>query len=132
MQQQLEMSEVYESLNDALSSAVKALGGFKKVGPMLRPELSIDGSSQWLRDCLNTDRRECLHPEQVLLLMREARRAGWHALMEFVAFDAGYAATPVTPDSQESELQRRFLNAVEGLTAIQAQLQRINRLRTAA
>ena len=129
---QLELSEVYESLNDALASAVKALGGFKKLGPVLRPELSIDAAAQWLRDCLNPDRRECLHPEQVQLLMREAKRAGWHALMEYVAFDAGYKATPVSPQSQEAELQRQFLDAVEGLTAIQVQLQRINRVRQAA
>lgn len=129
---QLELSEVYESLNDALASAVKAMGGFKKVGPLLRPELPIDGAAQWLRDCLNTDRRECLHPEQVLMLMREARRAGWHALMEFIAFDAGYKATPVSPENQEAELQRQFLDAVDKLTSIQTQMQRIPRLRTAA
>ena len=47
-------------------------------------------------------------------------------------FDAGYKATPVSPQSQEAELQRQFLDAVEGLTAIQVQLQRINRVRSAA
>jgi len=129
---QLEMPEIYESLNDALTSTVKALGGFKKVGPKLRPEMTGDGAAQWLRDCLNPDRRERLNPDQVLLLLREAKIAGFHALMDYVAFDAGYKAKPVNPESQEAELQQRFVDAVEGLGTIQAQLQRIQRLRAAA
>lgn len=129
---QLELSEVYESLNEALASAVKALGGNKKVGPKLRPELSEEAAAHWLRDCLNADRRECLHPDQVLLLMREARRVGWHALMEYVAFDTGYKAVPVAPESQEAQLQRQFVDAVDKLTSIQAKLLRVPQIRAAA
>lgn len=129
---QLEIGECFESVNDALSSAVTALGGFKKVGPALRPELPIDQAAGWLRDCLNAGRREKLAPEQVLLVLRMARAAGYHAAMNFVAFDTGYKASPVDPKSQEEELQQRFVEAVEGLTAIQAQLQRVQRLRSAA
>jgi len=51
--------------------------------------------------------------------------------MNFVAFDTGYKASPVDPQTQEQELQQRFVDAVEGLTAIQAQLQRFNRVRAA-
>lgn len=129
---QLEIGECFESVNDALSSAVTALGGFKKVGPALRPELPVDQAAGWLRDCLNIGRREKLAPEQVMLVLRMARAAGYHAAMNFVAFDTGYKASPVDPKTQESELQERFIDAVEGLTAIQAQLQRIQRLRAAA
>ncbi len=129
---QLEIGECFESVNDALQSAVTALGGFKKVGPALRPELPIDQASGWLRDCLNTGRREKLAPEQVMLILRMARAAGYHAAMNFVAFDAGYKAQPVDPQSQEAELQAKFIDAVDGLTAIQAQLQRLQRLRVAA
>jgi len=129
---QLEMGEFYESVNDALQAAVTAMGGFKKVGPVMRPELPIDQAAGWLRDCLNPARREKLAPEQVLLILRLARQAGYHAAMNFVAFDTGYKATPVDPDSQEQQLQERFIEAVEGLTAIQSQLERLQRLRRAA
>lgn len=129
---QLEMGEFFESINEALQSAVTSLGGFKKVGPLLRPELSIDQAAGWLRDCLNPSRREKLSPEQVLLIVREANRAGMHAAMNFIAFDCGYKATPVAPQTQEAELQQKFVDAVEGLTAIQSQLQRVQRLRSAA
>jgi hypothetical protein len=128
---QLEMGEFHESINDALVSAVTALGGFKKVGPMLRPELPIDQAAGWLRDCLNPGRREKLSPEQFLLVLREARKAGCHALMNFLAFDTGYKASPVDPQTQEDELKERFCHAVEELTAMGAKLERFQRLRVA-
>ena len=129
---QLEIGECFDTINDALTSTVNNLGGFKKVGPALRPELPIDQAAGWLLDCLNPARREKLAPEQVLLILRMARQAGFHAAMNFLAFDTGYKAAPVDPDTQEQELQQRFVDAVEGLTAIQAQLQRIQRVRAVA
>lgn len=129
---QLEIGECFDTINDALTSAVNTLGGFKKVGPAMRPELPIDQAAGWLRDCLNPARREKLAPEQVLLILRMARQAGVHSAMNFLAFDTGYKASPVDPQTQEQELQQRFVDAVDGLTAIQAQLQRFQRGRAAA
>jgi hypothetical protein len=51
--------------------------------------------------------------------------------MNFVAFDTGYKATPVDPQTQEDELKARFCDAVEGLAAMHAQLQRFQRVRAA-
>lgn len=129
---QLEIGECFDSINEALQSAVNALGGYKKVGPALRPELPIDQAAGWLRDCLNPSRREKLSPEQFMFILREAGKAGIHSLMNFLAFDGGYKATPVAPQTQEAELQQKFVDAVEGLTAIQAQLQRVQRMRSVA
>lgn len=126
---QYEIGECFESVNDALKSAIKALGGFKKVGPKLRPELTgADQAANWLRDCTNPDRRERLTPEQFLMVLRMAREAGYHATMDYVAFDCGYKAQPVDPQSQEAELQGRFIEAVEHLAAIQEQIQRTQRV----
>jgi hypothetical protein len=129
---QLEIGECFESVNDALTSAVSMLGGYKKVGPALRPELPVEQASNWLRDCLNTSKREKLSLEQFLMVLRMAREAGYHSAMDFVAFDTGYKAVPVSRDTQEAELQSRFIDAVEGLTAIQAQLQRMQKVRAVA
>lgn len=126
---QLEMGEFFESVNDALQAAVTALGGFKKVGPQLRPELPIDQAAGWLRDCLNPSRREKLSPEHVLLVMRLARAAGYHAAMNYVAFDTGYKAQPIEPASQEAELQEQFIAAVDRLEAIRSQMTRVQRVR---
>jgi hypothetical protein len=129
---QLEIGEFHESVNDALVAAITALGGFKKVGPMLRPELPIDQAAGWLRDCVNPGRREKLSPEQFLMVLRQARKNNYHGVMNFVAFDTGYKAAPIDADDQERALQERFCEAVEGLASIQSQLQRIQRLRAAA
>lgn len=130
---QSSFSEFFDDVDDALREAVRQLGGHKKVGPLLRPELPVDQASNWLRDCLNTDRREKLSPHQVLLIMRLAAQAGYHGLMAYVAFAAGYETPrPVDPADQEAELQRKFIDAVEGLQDIQKQLQRVQQMRRVA
>lgn len=129
---QLEIGEFHETINDALQAAVMALGGYKKVGSTMRPDLPMEQAAGWLRDCLNPGRREKLSPEQVIYILRAACAAGYHAAMNYLAFDTGYKATPVDPQDQEAHLQERFIEAVAGLTAIQTQLQRIQRIRSAA
>jgi hypothetical protein len=99
---------------------------------MLRPELPIDQAAGWLRDCLNTGRREKLSPEQFMLVLREARKAGYHALMNYAAFDAGYKAQPVDPKSQVEELQARFCDSVQALSAMAQQMERMQRVRSIA
>lgn len=129
---QLEIGECFESVNDALQSAVNALGGYKKAGPLLRPELPIDQAAGWLRDCLNPSRREKLSPEQVMLILRKCREAGYHAAMHFMAFDTGYKAVPVDPQSQIEELQTRFCDSVQTLSTMASQLERMQRARAVA
>lgn len=128
---QLELGVCFESLNDALSSAVNALGGNKKVGTKLRPELLADAAGNWLRDCMNTDRREKLSPEQVLLILRMARQAGFHAAMDWIAFDAGYEAKPVDIESQEAALQSKFIESVNRLASIQEQINVLQKMKGA-
>lgn len=122
---QLDIAEFYESLNDALQATVTALGGYKKVGPAMRPELPSPQAAQWLRDCLNADRREKLSLEQFLLLLRMARDAGFHSLMHFVAGDAGYKATPIDAEQQKRALQETIAAGVEQLNRQMAALARL-------
>lgn len=123
---QASIAEFFEDINAALAEAVRQLGGHKKVGPSMWPELPLDTAANRLRDCLNPERREKLSPEQALYILARARAAGYHGAMHFVAFSAGYEPPrPVEPDDQESELQRRFIESVEALQQIQQQLQRV-------
>lgn len=122
---QTEIAECFESLGDALKRAVDVLGGPKQVGPQLRPELKTEQAAGWLRDCLNPDRRERMTPEQFLLVLRLARKAGYHAVMDYVGIDCGYKATPVDPQSQEAELQGQFIAAVQQLAVLQKQMARV-------
>lgn len=91
-----------ESINDALGAAVRALGGAKKVGPMLKPEKTIHDASNWVSDCLNPDRAAEFHPTHVQFLLRQARKVGFHAAINFVCDDAGYSEPlPVDPEDKK-------------------------------
>lgn len=129
---QASFGEFFEDLESALREAVRQLGGNKKVGPMLRPELPIDQASNWLRDCLNATRREKLSPEQVLLLLKLSAQAGFHGAMGFLAFAAGYEVKPIEAEEQEAQLQRDFVNAVDRLESIQRQIKQAQQMRRVA
>lgn len=130
---QCAFGEFFDDINDALREAVRALGGVKQVGAMLWPEVAPDTAGNKLRDCLNPERREKLSPEQFLFVLRKAREAGYHAAMEYVASDCGYAKpAPVDPSDKLAELQRQFIDAVEGLSQIQVQIQRAQGVRRVA
>lgn len=120
---QLDFPECYDSLNDALRAAVMALGGFKKVGARMRPEL--DTSEDWLRHCLKGDRRERLTPEQALWIVREARLVGFHGAMQFFAFAAGYECKPVDAAQQKQALQETIAAGLAQLNSQMAALQRL-------
>lgn len=104
----------HEDVYEAIRTTVMALGGSKKVGAALKPDLPADKAGEWLANCLNRTRPEKLDPEQLLFLSREGRRVGCHAIAVFINADGGYAAPqPVEPEDERALLQRQFVQAVE-------------------
>lgn len=101
----------HESFADALRECVLALGGTKVVAARMRPEMPVDHAARWLSDCLNAERREQLHPEQIIWLLREARAINCHAGMSHLAQEAGYSVTPVEPEDERDRLQRDYIEA---------------------
>ena len=117
-----------EDLPTAIRTVIQALGGAKKAGSMLRPELPADDAARWLRDCLDDSRREKLSLEQFLLLLTEARRAGCHAAMAYLCETAGYAPPqPVEPEDEAAELQRQFIASVALMQQIERRLSALGR-----
>lgn len=117
----------HESLADALREVVQALGGTKSVGSMLRPDRGADAAGKWVSDCLNADRAEQFHPEQVLYLLKAGRAAGCHAAMNYLAREAGYSdPIPVEPEDERARAQRDFEAAVKALGAVTERLARLN------
>lgn len=115
-----------EDFNEAAKALVSALGGPKKVGAALRPELPIEQAGNWIRDCMNPDRREKFSPEQVLMLMRMGHQAGCHLLTAFMLEQTGYQAPqPIEPMDEMAELQRQFVASVEAQKALLARMERI-------
>lgn len=115
-----------ESFTDALIACVKALGGSKRTGPMLWPDLAPDAAQRKLLDCLNDDRPHQLNPNQVLLVLRRAREAGCHAGMEYLSAALSYAPpVPVEPQDEADELRRQVLDMGRTLQDALARLARI-------
>lgn len=115
---------LHETFNDALIDVVKALGGSKVVGSDMRPELPAAQAGAWLRDCLNSDRREKLSPDQVLYLLRRAREAGYHGAMNFIGADAHYEVSPIEPEVEAVRVMREGMAAVGGLEALVTRMER--------
>ncbi len=116
----------HDSLSDALTETVKALGGHKVVGAMLKPEKTPDGAGRWLLDCLNPSRAERLDPDQVRFILREGRKANAHAAINYLLREAGYAdATPIEPEDERARLQREFLAGVSALTQLAKRLEAV-------
>jgi hypothetical protein len=114
----------HEDIWQALSDCVRALGGAKKVGAKLRPEIDPLDAGRWLLDCLNSARKEKLCLEQVLLILREARAISCHAGMAFIAKDAGYTEPqPAEPEDEYAQLQRVFSESVKAQGSIVARME---------
>lgn len=74
---------------------------------------------------LNADRREKFSPDQVLYVARRGREVGCHAVMQYLAREAGYAEpVPVEPEDEMTRLQQQFVDSVQQLQQIQADLLR--------
>ncbi|WP_372826513.1 hypothetical protein [Polaromonas sp.] len=123
MATQLPIPECFDKVEDALKAAVMAMGGFKAVGRLMRPD--FDNAAEWLRKCLSDDRRERLDPSQVMWILREAKQQGFHAAMDFIAGDVGYKAAPVDAEAQIQSLQETI---AAGLLQLNQQMARVAHL----
>ncbi len=127
---QLELT--HESIDDALAHVVQALGGPKKVGAAMRPELPVDQAAGWIRDCLNQARRERFSPNHVIWLLRQAREHGVHSPFAWLAAECGYQAVPIEPEDERARLMREFIASQRSLERLADRLDRVGALRSVA
>jgi hypothetical protein len=116
-----------ESIYDAMRAMVQHLGGPKTVGAALWPAKSVDDARKQLLDCLNPERHEKLDPDQLVLLFRLAREAGFHVAKHWLDAETGYLpSVPADP----AEEQARLVDVIEtaGVT-LQRALETLDRLR---
>lgn len=103
----------HEDLNSALAHLVSALGGPKKVGNQLWPSLSIDGAARKVHHCLNDQHQQDFKPNEVIWLLREARKKGVHSAMSYVCGELGYQEpVELNPETEAEKLQREFIQAM--------------------
>lgn len=120
---------MFTDWNDALDAVVQALGGYKKVGVMLRPELEekATAAAQWLRDCLNPEKPERLNPDQVFLLLRLARAEGYHAAKHWMDAELGYEqGRPLKPQDEAADLTRHCADLARDLRTSIDRLERLS------
>lgn len=120
---------IFADWNDALDGVVHALGGYKKVGVMLRPELGEkpQAASQWLRDCLNPEKPERLNPDQVFMLLRAARAIDYHAAKHWMDAELGYEqGRALSPKDEAVDLQSRGAVLIRELKGITERLERLS------
>lgn len=112
---------------DALRSVVIALGGSKVVGAKLRPEKSPDDAARWCNNCLDKKRRDKFDIDDVLRMLRAARRVAFHDGINFFAAWCGYQ--PPIPKSAQEEERDLGLQIVEGQKRLEALYIQVGRLR---
>lgn len=112
-----------EDYHEAIRATVQALGGFKRVGSDLKPDLAVEAAGRWLADCCNPDKREKLSLTELAYIRKAARQAGVHVLMAYEAREAGYVEPqPIAPEDEAAQLQREFIASVKALEAIQRRM----------
>lgn len=114
----------HEDINDALRAAVKACGGTKSVASKLWPEKPMHDAQSYLSDCLNSARPAKLSPEQVLLLLKWSKDAGFHGAMHYITTEAGYdAPDPVEPETELAKLLREYLDCEHRRSQLQPKIE---------
>lgn len=122
-----------EDIYDALGDVVRALGGTKAVGILMRPEKPADEAGKWVKDCLNRNRLEKFDPEQVLWLLRKGREIGCHSAITYICDEAGYARpSPLEPEDERAALQRQYIESVRQAKQIADRMERLNGLKAVA
>ncbi|WP_018935677.1 MULTISPECIES: hypothetical protein [unclassified Thioalkalivibrio] len=116
----------HDSLEEALRTVVMALGGPKRVASDLWPGKSITDGARHLNHCLDTERAEKLSLGELVWLLQAGSRAGVHTAMAHLAESAGYAEPkPVTPEEQQSELQREYIAAAKAMEQVVKRMERL-------
>lgn len=120
---QLEL--IHESVRDAVRSAIAALGGPKRVAVRLRPSWEPDRAQKWLSNALDDARPEKLEIEDVIWILREAKRSGFHDAMRYFAAECEYQCSPVEPEDELARLQREYISAVRALAALTPKIEEV-------
>lgn len=98
----------HDSVEDAIGTAILALGGAKKVAEMLWPVLARNKPQTAytrLRHCLNAEKAEKLDPDEILTIARSAALIGEHSIMQYLARELGYEIKPIAPTEAVKRLR---------------------------
>ena len=119
----------YESPEEALRAAVQTLGGTKRVGAALWPDLSPENAGRRMNDCLSAARAERLTISQVMRVLTLAKEAGCHGPMQWICGEVGYEAKPVARAEELDRVAQVVEQSTKTLAAALVTLERLQRMR---
>jgi hypothetical protein len=115
-----------EDYSEAIRTTIQALGGFKRIGAELKPDMAVDAAGRWLSDCCNADKREKLAPSELAYIRKRARTEGVHILAAYEMREAGYAEPqPLEPQDERAALMREYVQATKLLQTVAARMERL-------
>lgn len=121
-----QISLFHDNIHQALSVDVMALGGTVVVGNLLWGGLKPEKASEKLSDCLNVSRNQKLSLDEMLFIVREARKIGSYAGAYYFASDTGFAQPqPIEPEDEKAMLQTQFIQSVKALEQIQLRMNKV-------
>lgn len=117
----------FEDIFDAIRADSIAIGP-KILAGLLWPEKPIEQAARLLADCLNRDRSQRLTPEQVSLIVKEARKANSFCTIAFICSEANLSIPqPVDPESEKDRLRREVVNAANTFKQLVERLERVSK-----
>lgn len=117
----------FDSPEDALKAIIQQLGGAKKVGQRVFPDKSVDAAARYLLDCVNPERSEKLAISQVMMLLRLAHEADYHAAYAWISADVGYDIKPITRAQEVDRVTGVVEQTTKTLISALAVLKRLQR-----
>jgi hypothetical protein len=115
-----------EDYSEAIRATIQALGGFKRIGAELKPDMAVDAAGRWLSDCCNADKREKLAPSELAYIRKRARTEGVHILAAYEMREAGYTEPqPLEPQDERAALMREYVQATKLLQTVAARMERL-------
>ena len=117
----------FDSPEDALKAIIQQLGGAKKVGQRVFPDKSVDAAARYLLDCVNPERSGKLAISQVMMLLRLAHEADYHAAYAWISADVGYDIKPITRAQEVDRVTGVVEQTTKTLISALAVLERLQR-----
>jgi len=115
---------IVESLNEAIKFTARAIG-FKEIAKELWPAKGPEAAARYLNDCLNPEREQKLSGDEILHIARRGREVGCYLITGFVCSETGFAPpVPVSPEDQQAELQRQFIETAARMEKLAAKITR--------
>jgi hypothetical protein len=114
----------HDSVWDAISTDIMAMGGFKVVAAKLWPSKDLTAAANTLRNAVNPEQAQKLCPDELMQIKRLAREVNSTATIDYEAQQLGFQVTWIDPKDQAEALRREVRDMLE---IVSRKLDRIER-----